>query len=781
MTRARVVPGLLAALGTLVASWPLTTLLDDGSWVRPVLLLLLLQAGIGMAGRYAGWRTWATATVQVVTVVLAVLALHVGDTLVPTAWDELPFAVNDLLLDARETLTTYSAPAPLSPGVLFVLSLTLPLVGVVVDVLAAGLRMPAAAGLPLLGIFLFSTSNSGEALNPVYFLALAVVWLVLLLQQGMNQVSTWSSTEAFARTPERQEDRLGLGAFSATARWMGLVTLVIALALPAVIPHLPPRYLADGLAQRTGSSDVASVGFTDTLDLSTDLNSDNQTPILTYATTDSNPPPLKVLTLSSYAGGQWVREDPPRTVTGRDNARMPDPIGMDSETPRRLERINVVGNGLTQPYIASPWPVEQANMQGSPWYYDPAGVQPRVRERTSAYSTTYKVLADDARPGDGPVISQVDPLTLRTDPRATAQITAANAAALEGVDDNDTFGKAVAMQDWLRDPSRFTYSLQLAPTQNGPDGQPYDPLSNFLVTRRGYCTQFSTAMIMMARAEGIPARMAVGFLPGSPAENGNLQVRAADAHSWPELYFPGMGWTRFEPTPGVRSGEVPAYTLPQADEAATRATRTTAQPSESSAAPQTSAAPTASPSAAPQAAGEGRDWFPVWLRWLLLAVILGGAGAMVLPLAARWRRDQDLRAAAEPRDHVEAEWSALESRLHDLGIDSPGERSPRQLEKHYRQRAPLEAEGKEALHRAVQTLERARYASPAGEPPTLQQDADRIVREVREQSSLPTRVSAVAFPATGRRALAEGVRRVAGAPGRAARRGYDRLTQRRRG
>ncbi|BDZ57599.1 hypothetical protein GCM10025872_12560 [Barrientosiimonas endolithica] len=165
-------------------------------------------------------------------------------------------------------------------------------------------------GLPLLGIFLFSTSNSGEALNPVYFLALAVVWLVLLLQQGMNQVSTWSSTEAFARTPERQEDRLGLGAFSATARWMGLVTLVIALALPAVIPHLPPRYLADGLAQRTGSSDVASVGFTDTLDLSTDLNSDNQTPILTYATTDSNPPPLKVLTLSSYAGGQWVREDP---------------------------------------------------------------------------------------------------------------------------------------------------------------------------------------------------------------------------------------------------------------------------------------------------------------------------------------------------------------------------------------------------------------------------------------------------------------------------------------
>lgn len=146
MTRARVVPGLLAALGTLVASWPLTTLLDDGSWVRPVLLLLLLQAAIGMAGRYAGWRTWATATVQVVTVVLAVLALHVGDTLVPTAWDELPFAVNDLLLDARETLTTYSAPAPLSPGVLFVLSLTLPLVGVVVDVLAAGLRMPVPRG-----------------------------------------------------------------------------------------------------------------------------------------------------------------------------------------------------------------------------------------------------------------------------------------------------------------------------------------------------------------------------------------------------------------------------------------------------------------------------------------------------------------------------------------------------------------------------------------------------------------------------------------------------------
>src|SRR5690606_28719934 len=77
--------------------------------------------------------------------------------------------------------------------------------------------------------------------------------------------------------------------------------------------------------------------------------------------------------------------------------------------------------------------------------------------------------------------------------------------------------------------------------------------------RTGYCEQFSASMALMARSLGIPARVAVGFL--SPERAGNDWVFSAhDLHAWPELYFEGAGWVRFEPTPGSRSGGAPDYT-----------------------------------------------------------------------------------------------------------------------------------------------------------------------------------------------------------------------------
>jgi len=77
--------------------------------------------------------------------------------------------------------------------------------------------------------------------------------------------------------------------------------------------------------------------------------------------------------------------------------------------------------------------------------------------------------------------------------------------------------------------------------------------------KRGYCDYYATAMVVMARATGLPARLAVGYASGEfdPANN-RYVVTAADAHSWVEIYFPGVGWVPFEPTGGrpeiVRTG-----------------------------------------------------------------------------------------------------------------------------------------------------------------------------------------------------------------------------------
>ncbi len=105
------------------------------------------------------------------------------------------------------------------------------------------------------------------------------------------------------------------------------------------------------------------------------------------------------------------------------------------------------------------------------------------------------------------------------------------------------FDKAVAIENHLR--NRFTYTLNLA----GKPGN--DPLAHFLFeTRAGHCEYFASAMTIMLRTLGIPSREVNGFLPGEYNDlGGDYIVRASDAHSWVEVYFPGMDWQTFDPTP----------------------------------------------------------------------------------------------------------------------------------------------------------------------------------------------------------------------------------------
>jgi transglutaminase-like putative cysteine protease len=107
------------------------------------------------------------------------------------------------------------------------------------------------------------------------------------------------------------------------------------------------------------------------------------------------------------------------------------------------------------------------------------------------------------------------------------------------------FDKAVAIESYLR--NRFTYTLNLA----GKPGD--DPLAHFLFeTRAGHCEYFASAMTIMLRTLGIPSREVNGFLPGEYNDlGGDYIVRASDAHSWVEVYFPGMDWQTFDPTPAA--------------------------------------------------------------------------------------------------------------------------------------------------------------------------------------------------------------------------------------
>jgi protein-glutamine gamma-glutamyltransferase len=88
-------------------------------------------------------------------------------------------------------------------------------------------------------------------------------------------------------------------------------------------------------------------------------------------------------------------------------------------------------------------------------------------------------------------------------------------------------------------------------TLDGPEKPASDPLSDFLFVRKaGYCEYFASAMTVMLRSEGIPARLATGFQSGYFNDvSGLYVVRASDAHAWVEAWMEGRGWVTFDPTP----------------------------------------------------------------------------------------------------------------------------------------------------------------------------------------------------------------------------------------
>ncbi len=106
------------------------------------------------------------------------------------------------------------------------------------------------------------------------------------------------------------------------------------------------------------------------------------------------------------------------------------------------------------------------------------------------------------------------------------------------------YDKAAAIENYLR--TRFGYTLQL------PQTTVKDPLANFLFERKqGHCEYFASSMAVMLRTLGIPSRVVNGFRSDEFNDiTGSYVVRAKDAHSWVEAYFPGYGWQTFDPTPG---------------------------------------------------------------------------------------------------------------------------------------------------------------------------------------------------------------------------------------
>ena len=104
----------------------------------------------------------------------------------------------------------------------------------------------------------------------------------------------------------------------------------------------------------------------------------------------------------------------------------------------------------------------------------------------------------------------------------------------------------LAIQRHLRDVARYRLDSPVP-------GPGRDAVDHFLFdARSGFCEQFASAEVVLLRAAGIPARLVTGFSGGAPSDPGRRSLRAADAHAWVEVWFPGRGWVSSDPTAGSR-------------------------------------------------------------------------------------------------------------------------------------------------------------------------------------------------------------------------------------
>ncbi|MCW4465111.1 DUF3488 and transglutaminase-like domain-containing protein [Glutamicibacter sp. MNS18] len=335
----------------------------------------------------------------------------------------------------------------------------------------------------------------------------------------------------------------------------------------------------------------------------------------------------------------------------------------------------------------------------------------------------------------------------------------------DGAPEGD-FDRAVAIQDYLRS-SRFSYSEQ-TPLREGYDGANLKVITAFLDRRAGYCVHFATTMAVMARAEGIPSRVVIGYAPGEAIEEtrtrqggagtpnrssadpmdtelAGYRVSGQQAHAWPELYLPGLGWTPFEPTPG--RGVAPDYAPAQDSE-----TVTDPDPGDVPLPPEelvpSAPAPSADPDPAPPGAtedtGPAIPWLAVWIL-LPLTVLLG-----VLPA---WRRGRERRRrllALKPGGEQAAQ--ALWEELQHLGTAYGYPLHPGQSESDY---CAMLATGipqcRDQLARLERIVEESFYAlrhPDRNQGVSIGQDLALVHDALRRQATLPQRIRAVLWPAS---------------------------------
>ncbi len=688
----RPIPSLLGGLALLLSCAALAPVFTSGQWVLPVAGTIATVAILGVALRLLR----APPALVVLGQLLALIALL---TVVFTDSGVLgvlpgPTAMGSLraLLDGVGAQIAAEKPpvAPTQEMLLLVVG-AVGCAAIVVDVLVVGVGAPAIAGLVLLCVVAVPASLTRSLLPWWSFVLGALAVVLLLLSDGARRTET-----------------SGPGAGAAGLRSpAAAVSVVAALACALVVGNVATGVGTAGRLPDTGNGSVG-VALNPFTQLRGELGARTATPLFTVVGMD-HPTYLRTVTLDRFINNQgWVVQK-----LGAGHALGPGMTTQELAGPRQT--VTVRGQRYDDRWLPSPGvPTSlrgvDAPLQGYTYNGDAAVVQTPERRSLPPYTVDAIDPGADAgrlRQAGSPPQSQgsIDPRWRQldgVDPRVgqLAKSIAGQAPT--------TFDAAVALNDYFTNPANgFSYELSA-----GSGGIGSDALVDFLtVSKRGFCEQYASAMAVLLRELGIATRVVLGYTPGT-GDAALRTVTTDDAHSWVEVYFAGIGWVTFDPTP--QSGGraiVPAYVaqaaVPPAPPAQapseTVATTPAAPPSPSAATAPTSAATADGP--APAATGPAHP---------NRSVVSGVLGAMLLALtlsapAALRRRRRVRRLAAGTAD---AAWAELTDLSRDRGIDISGTETPRAAAARLGTEHSLDADARAGLDAVINAVEQQWYGAP---------------------------------------------------------------------
>jgi transglutaminase-like putative cysteine protease len=662
----------------------------------------------------------------------------------------------------------FEPPVPGIPGVILLAAGGIGLMAVATDLLAVRLRSPAIAGLPLLALYcvrITTAAKQGGVGATVVFCLAMIGYLALLAADGREKLRIWgrlvtvwhgaTDTAEAAETPDTR-------ALAASGRRIGLAAACIALAFPLVVPGISVHDLFKTIAAGSGPGAGPPIAPpTPLVQMQHQLLETSPQTVLTYTTNAAQPREqyLQVYVLNYDLSGQkWVLAPlgGPTTQVGSGQLRPAE--GVTDRTPVRTPttRVTLVqgskGYDAKLGFLPLPYAPQTVQVQGS-WQEDNATL---MVYSTSAQLSglSYKVTsqeaaldpADENQHGVYPENIADGYLAFPSGPDHELAKLATRIAAQAHA--RTPYQKAAALQDYFARSGKFTYSTSV----NLPAGIP--GLTEFLYqTKTGFCQQFAFAMAGLARLLGIPSRIAVGYTAGSPARHGTWKVTTADAHAWPELYLAGLGWIRFEPTPGGPGGQgtatEPNYggppgvgtepaTLPNSQNPHTK----TGLGAGGQNAEHLHNLGLEGTGGTSRATVPGRGIAP-WV--LLIAAIIIAAAAIAPPVARSAVRRRRLQTTGDAR-LAHAVWREVRDDLADYGFACRPSESPRAVAARASTALELDRPACEALARVAGAEERARYATAPLPSPALRADCATIRRALARQAGRAERWRARLLP-----------------------------------